>query len=85
MDGTIILSNAQDRKKVPIAMPRKVKQQKSDYPAELKEAVTSDDILQYTLKNLTSKQQYDYMKYIISNKKVTPKATRFIDNAVNQS
>lgn len=79
------MSNAQDRKKVPIAMPRKVKQQKSDYPAELKEAVTSDDILQYTLKNLTSKQQYDYMKYIISNKKVTPKATRFIDNAVNQS
>lgn len=79
------MSNAQDRKKVPIAMPRKVKQQKLDYPAELKEAVTSDDILQDTLKNLTSKQQYDYMKYIISNKKVTPKATRFKDNAVNQS
>jgi uncharacterized protein YdeI (YjbR/CyaY-like superfamily) len=85
LDGTIILSNAQNRKKVPIAMPRKVKQQKLDYPAELKEAVTSDDILQDTFKNLTPKQQYNYVKYIISTKKVTPKATRFKDNAVNQS
>ena len=57
-------------------MPRKVKQQKLDYPAELKEAVTSDDILQDTFKNLTPIQQYDYVEYIISAKKATTKATR---------
>ena len=58
-------------------MPSKVKQQKLDYPAQLKEALTSDDILQDTLKNLTPQQWYDYVKYIFSTKKVTIKATRF--------
>jgi|GEM_PF-420923 len=77
-----LLSNAQDKKKVAIAMPGKLKEQKLDYPAELKEALTSDDILQDTFKKLTPKQQYDYVKYIISTKKVKPKATRFKDNAL---
>ena len=63
-------------------MPSKVKQQKLDYPAQLKEALTSDDILQDTYKNLTPQQWYDYMKYIISTKKVTLKATRFKNNAL---
>jgi len=80
-----LLSNAQDKKKVAIAMPSKVKQQKLDYPAQLKEALTSDDILQDTFKNLTPKQWYGYVKHIISTKKVTLKATRFKDNTVNQS
>ena len=62
-------------------MPSKIKQLKLDYPAQLKEALTSDDILQDTFKNLTPQQWYDYMKYIISTKKVTLKATRFKDNA----
>ncbi|HCV50965.1 MAG TPA: hypothetical protein DGP89_06425 [Saprospirales bacterium] len=30
---------------------------------------------------MTPQQWYDYMKYIISTKKVTLKATRFKDNA----
>ncbi len=66
-------------------MPSKVKQQKLDYPAQLKEALTSDDILQDTFKNLTPKQWYGYVKHIISTKKVKFKATRFKDNTVNQS
>jgi uncharacterized protein YdeI (YjbR/CyaY-like superfamily) len=63
-------------------MPSKVKQQKLDYPAQLKEALTSDDILQDTFKNLTPKQWYDYVKHIIPTKKLTLKATRFKDNAL---
>ena len=50
-------------------MPSKVKQQKLDYPAQLKEALTSDDILQDTFKKLTPKQWYGYVKHIISTKK----------------
>ena len=70
------IENAKEGKQVRLSQPRKVKRQELDYPAELKDALTSDDTLQDTFKNLTPIQQYDYVEYIISAKKATTKATR---------